>query len=96
MCSSNRNCGKRLEIKMKMSYNIQRRGCDNMKKDNVYKVEMKPKWELNFAAKFYLVCIIIFVLLVAYIQIYRHIHRDEIIQNALERENKIVIENEIK
>jgi len=67
-----------------------------MKKDNVYKVEMKPKWELNFAAKFYLVCIIIFVLLVAYIQIYRHIHRDEIIQNALERENKIVIENEIK
>ena len=96
MCSSNRNCGKRLEIKMEMSYNIQRRGCDNMKKDNVYKVEMTSKWELNFAAKFYLVCIIIFVLLVAYIQIYRHIHRDEIIQNALERENKIVIENEIK
>ena len=50
-----------------------------MKKDNVYKVEIKPKWELNFSAKFYLVCIIIFVLLVAYIQIYRHIHRDEII-----------------
>ena len=67
-----------------------------MKKDNVYKVEIKPKRELNFSAKFYLVCIIIFVLLVAYIQIYRHIHRDEIIQNALERENKIVIENEIK
>ena len=67
-----------------------------MKKDNVYKVEIKPKWELNFSAKFYLVCIIIFVLLVAYIQIYSHIHRDEIIQIALERENKIVIENEIK
>ena len=35
-------------------------------KDKVYKVEIKPKWELNFAAKFYLVCIIVFVLLVAY------------------------------
>ena len=96
MCSSNRNCGKRLEIKMEMSYNIQRRGCDNMKKDNVYKVEIKPKWEWNFSAKFYLVCIIIFVLLVAYIQIYRHIHREEIIQNALKRENEIVEENEVK
>ena len=65
-------------------------------KDKVYKVEIKPKWELNFAAKFYLVCIIVFVLLVAYIQIYRHIHRDEIIQNIIERENKVVVENEIK
>lgn len=65
-------------------------------KDKVYKVKIKPKWELNFAAKFYLVCIIVFVLLVAYIQIYRHIHRDEIIQNIIERENKVVVENEIK
>lgn len=65
-------------------------------KDKVYKVEIKPKWELKFAAKFYLVCIIVFVLLVAYIQIYRHIHRDEIIQNIIERENKVVVENEIK
>ena len=65
-------------------------------KDKVYKVEIKPKRELNFAAKFYLVCIIVFVLLVAYIQIYRHIHRDEIIQNIIERENKVVVENEIK
>ena len=65
-------------------------------KDKVYKVEIKPKWELNFAAKFYLVCIIVFVLLVAYIQIYRHIHRDEIIQNIIERENKVVVENEIR
>lgn len=65
-------------------------------KDKVYKVEIKQKWELNFAAKFYLVCIIVFVLLVAYIQIYRHIHRDEIIQNIIERENKVVVENEIK
>lgn len=65
-------------------------------KDKVYKVEIKPKGELNFAAKFYLVCIIVFVLLVAYIQIYRHIHRDEIIQNIIERENKVVVENEIK
>ncbi len=36
------------------------------------------------------------MLLVAYIQIYRHIHRDEIIQNIIERENKVVVENEIK
>ena len=65
-------------------------------KDKVYKVEIKPKCELNFAAKFYLVCIIVFVLLVAYIKIYRHIHRDEIIKNIIERENKVVVENEIK
>ena len=84
---------------MKMGYNKHKEeDVVYMKKeiDKVYKVEIKPKWELNFAAKFYLVCIIVFVLLVAYIQIYRHIHRDEIIQNIIERENKVVVENEIK
>ena len=84
---------------MRMGYNKHKEeGVVYMKKekDKVYKVEIKPKWELYFAAKFYLVCIIVFVLLVAYIQIYRHIHRDEIIQNIIERENKVVVENEIK
>lgn len=84
---------------MKMGYNKHKEEdvfYMKKEKDKVYKVEIKPKWELNFAAKFYLVCIIVFVLLVAYIQIYRHIHRDEIIQNIIERENKVVVENEIK
>ena len=80
---------------MKMGYNKHKEEdvvYMKKEKDKVYKVEIKPKWELNFAAKFYLVCIIVFVLLVAYIQIYRHIHRDEIIQNIIERENKVVVE----
>ncbi len=84
---------------MKMGYNKHKEEdvvYMKKEKDKVYKVEIKPKWELKFAAKFYLVCIIVFVLLVAYIQIYRHIHRDEIIQNIIERENKVVVENEIK
>ena len=49
-------------------------------KENVYKVDLKPRW--NFIAKFYFVCIILFVLFVAYILIYREIHRDEIIENV--------------
>lgn len=57
-------------------------------KDNVYKVDIKPRW--NFAGKFYLVCIIIFLLLFGYIMIYRNIHRDEIIENVKNNEQNIV------
>lgn len=60
-------------------------------KDNVYQVELKPRW--NFIAKFYFVCIILFVLFVAYIVIYRNIHRDEIIER---QNNQTVVENTIK
>ena len=63
------------------------------KKDVVY-VDLKPRW--NFAAKFYFVCIIIFLLLFAYVMIYRHIHRDEIIENVKNQNNQTVIENTIK
>ena len=41
----------------------------NRNKDKIYQVEIKPKREWNFAAKFYFVCIIIFVLFVAYTNI---------------------------
>ena len=57
-------------------------------KDNIYKVDVKPRW--NFAGKFYLVCIIIFLLLFGYIMIYRNIHRDEIIENVKNNEQNIV------
>lgn len=63
-------------------------------KDNIYKVDLKPRW--NFAAKFYFVCIIIFLLLFTYIMIYRHIHRDEIIENVKNQNNQTVVENTIK
>ncbi len=54
---------------------------------------MKKDGEWNFAAKFYFVCIIIFVLLVAYIQIYRYIHRDQIIENIKNNEKEIVVDD---
>ncbi len=60
-------------------------------KDNVYQVDLKPRW--NFIAKFYFVCIILFVIFVAYILIYRHIHKDEIIENVKNNNNQIVVEN---
>ena len=49
-------------------------------KEKIYQVEIKPR--LNFMGKFYITCIILFVLFVAYILIYREIHRDEIIENV--------------
>ena len=42
---------------MKMGYNKHKEEdvvYMKKEKDKVYKVEIKPKWELNFAAKFYL------------------------------------------
>ena len=57
-------------------------------KEDVYKVDLKPRW--NFAAKFYFVCIILFVLLVGYIMIYRSIHKEEIIENVKNNEQNIV------
>lgn len=57
-------------------------------KDNIYKVDVKPRW--NFAGKFYLTCIIIFLLLFGYIMIYRNIHREEIIENVKNNEQNIV------
>ena len=58
-------------------------------KENVYKVDLKPRW--NFIAKFYFVCIILFVLFVAYILIYREIHRDEIIENVKNNNRQQVV-----
>lgn len=55
--------------------------------------EKKFKW--NFTAKFYFCCIIIFILLVAYIQVYRAIHKEEIIENVKGQNNQIV-ENTIE
>ena len=49
-------------------------------KEKIYQVEIKPR--LNFMGKFYITCIILFVLFVAYILIYREIHRDEIIEKS--------------
>lgn len=63
-------------------------------KEDVYKVDLKPRW--NFAAKFYLVCIIIFVLLVGYIMIYRSIHKEEIIENVKNNEQNIVDDTDNK
>lgn len=51
---------------------------------------MKREW--NFIAKFYFICIIIFVLLVAYIVIYRYTHWDEV-QNNIKNNNQNVINN---
>ena len=67
------------------------------KKDNIYQVELKPRW--YFIAKFYFVCIILFVLFVAYIVIYRYIHWDEVQKNIEESKNKYnqtVMENTTK
>lgn len=60
-------------------------------KENIYKVDLKPRW--NFIAKFYFVCIILFVLLVTYILIYREVHRDEIIENVKNNNNQVVVQN---
>lgn len=60
-------------------------------KEKIYQVDLKPRW--NFIAKFYFVCIILFVLFVAYIVIYRYIHRDEIIERLEKQNNKVVVEN---
>ena len=62
-----------------------------MRKKDVIQVELKPEW--NFIAKFYFVCIILFVLFVAYIQIYRYVHKDEIIENIKRRDNISFVEN---
>lgn len=59
-----------------------------MRKKEVIEVETKREW--NFIAKFYFVCIIIFVLFVAYIVIYRYTHWDEV-QNNIKNNNQNVI-----
>ena len=52
-----------------------------MKHNNyIYKVDLKPRW--NFAAKFYFVCLIIFMLLMMYVMIYRSIYKSKIIENV--------------
>ena len=58
-------------------------------KEKIYQVEIKPR--LNFMGKFYITCIILFVLFVAYILIYREIHRDEIIENVKNNNIKQVV-----
>ncbi len=58
-------------------------------KEKIYQVEIKPR--LNFMGKFYITCIILFVLFVAYILIYREIHRDEIIENVKNNNRQQVI-----
>ena len=63
------------------------------KKKDIYTVDIKPRW--NGIAKFHLICIILFVLFVAYILIYREVHKEEIIQNLI-NQNNTVTENIIK
>ena len=58
-------------------------------KEKIYQVEIKPR--LNFMGKFYITCIILFVLFVAYILIYREIHRDEIIENVKNNNRQKVV-----
>lgn len=67
-----------------------------MRKKEVIEVETKREW--NFIAKFYFVCIVIFVLLVAYIVIYRYTHWDEVQNNIRNsnNNNQEVIENTIE
>ena len=61
-------------------------------KEKIYQVEIKPR--LNFMGKFYITCIILFVLFVAYILIYREIHRDEIKENVKNNNRqKVVVQN---
>ena len=61
-------------------------------KEKIYQVEIKPI--LNFMGKFYITCIILFVLFVAYILIYREIHRDEIIENVKNNNRQqVVVQN---
>ncbi len=56
----------------------------------------KRKYEWNFIAKFYFCCIVIFVLLVAYILIYREVHKEEIIENLEGQDNQAIVENTIE
>lgn len=65
-----------------------------MRKKEVMKADPKPRW--NFIAKFYFVCIIIFVLLVAYIVIYRYTHWDEVQNNIRNNNNNTVVEDTIE
>lgn len=67
-----------------------------MRKKEVIEVETKREW--NFIAKFYFVCIIIFVLLVAYIVIYRYAHWDEVQDNikSSSNDNQEIVENTIE
>ena len=61
-------------------------------KEKIYQVEIKPR--LNFMGKFYITCIILFVLFVVYILIYREIHRDEIIENVKNNNRQqVVVQN---
>jgi len=57
-------------------------------KDNVYQVELKPRW--NFAARLYFVCIVLFTIFVAYICIYRYTHKEQIIENIKNNEKQVV------
>ncbi len=62
------------------------------KKDkNIYEVKIKP--QLNFMGKFYITCIVLFVLFVTYIIAYREIHREEIIENVKNNNKQVVVEN---
>lgn len=62
------------------------------KEEKIYKVDIKRRW--NGIAKFYLVCIILFVLFVAYIVIYREVHKEEIIENLTKQtSNSVTIED---
>lgn len=63
-------------------------------KEKVYIVDKKPR--MDGMAKFYLICIILFVLFVAYIVIYRDIHREEIINNVKSQSNSTNTENIIE
>lgn len=67
-----------------------------MRKKEVMKVDSKPRW--NFIAKFYFICIIIFVVLVAYIAIYRYAHWDQVQDNIKNsnNDNQEVVENIIE
>lgn len=67
-----------------------------MRKKEVIEVETKQEW--NFIAKFYFVCIIIFVLLVAYIVIYRYAHWDEVQDNikSSSNDNQEIVENTVE
>lgn len=69
-----------------------------MGKKETIQVVLKPRW--NFIAKFYFVCIILFVLFASYVLIYRYIHKEEIINNIKNSssysESQEELENTIK
>lgn len=65
-----------------------------MRRKEVIEVATKREW--NFIAKFYFVCIIVFVLLVAYIVVYRYTHWDEVQNNIRNNNNNTVVENTIE